>query len=341
MIAPALLLALHATGTPPATPPSGQAPSRGLVVVISPAAEDELTRNAMARITGELAAAPFQVEMTPANPSADIMTEVESVGRDRLPVAAFAIVREGGERPGTVAVWVSNRITETTTVHRVMVRGGDVDGAAAHLAVEAVEFVRASLAGLWPSPRKPAPPEPPPPPPPPPSRHLAVGVGVGLFKDFGTAPMFWEPSLTASLGVADELALRLRLVGLGPSTEAETSAGLGARLQRAAATLGLVLGFRSGRTVQPLLSAALGAHYLAADGMGATNPGLEHDVSYWSGLATLGGGVAITLAPHVALTAEVEGMLIWPAVSVRVSDAEVVRIDRPILFSDLGLLATF
>src|SRR6516162_567891 len=218
MIAPALLLALHATGTPPATPPSGQAPSRGLVVVISPAAEDELTRNAMARITGELAAAPFQVEMTPANPSADIMTEVESVGRDRLPVAAFAIVREGGERPGTVAVWVSNRITETTTVHRVMVRGGDVDGAAAHLAVEAVEFVRASLAGLWPAASKPPPPEPPPPPPPPPpSRHLAVGVGVGLFRDFGTAPVFWEPSLSASLEVADELALRTRLAGLGPS----------------------------------------------------------------------------------------------------------------------------
>ena len=65
------------------------------------------------------------------------------------------------------------------------------------------------------------------------------------------------------------------------------------------------------------------------------------DVSFWSGLATLGGGVAITLAPHVALTAEVEGMLIWPVVSVRVSDTDVVKIDRPILFSDLGLLATF
>src|SRR5262249_23594601 len=157
----------------------------------------ELTRNAMARITGELAAAPFQVEMTPANLSADIMTEVESVGRDRAPVAAFAIVREGGDRPGTVAVWVSNRITETTTVHRGIVRGGDVGGAAAHLAVEAVEFVRASLAGLWPSPTKPPPPAPPPPAPPPPSQHLAVGVGVGLFRDFGTSPMFWEPSLTA------------------------------------------------------------------------------------------------------------------------------------------------
>jgi hypothetical protein len=341
MIAPALLLALQAAGSLPAAPLAGPPSSRGLVVVISPAAEDEVTRNAMARITGELAAAPFQVEMTPADPSADIMTEVESVGRDRAPVAAFAIVREGGERPGTVAVWVSNRITETTTVHRVMVRGGDVDGAAAHLAVEAVEFVRASLAGLWPSARKPPPPEALPPPPPPPSRHLAVGVGVGLFRDFGTAPMFWEPSLSASLGIVDELALRMRLCGLGPSTEAETSAGPGARLQRAAATLGVVLGFRAGRTVQPLLSAAVGAHYLAADGMGAASPGLEHDVSFWSGLATVGGGVAVTLAPHVALTAEVEGMLIWPAVSVRVSDTDVVKIDRPILFSDLGLLATF
>ena len=37
-------------------------------------------------------------------------------------------------------------------MQRMQVEGGDVDRAAARLAVETVELVRASLAGLWPSP---------------------------------------------------------------------------------------------------------------------------------------------------------------------------------------------
>jgi hypothetical protein len=329
------------TGSAPPASPAGQTASRGLVIVLMPPAEDEVTRNAIARINGELAAAPFEVVAAPFDPAADVMVQVENASRDLAPVAAFAIVREGGDRPGTVAVWVSNRITETTNVHRVSVRGGDPDGAAAHLAVEAVEFVRASLAGLWPTPAKEPAPEVTPPPPPPPSPHLAVGVGVGVFRDLRTAPVFWEPTLIASYELANQLGLRLSLVGLGPGAEVDTTAGPGVRLQRAAASIGLVRGFRAGSTLRPLLGAALGAHYLAAEGMGASVATREHDVSSWSALATVGGGCAIALTSHVALRAEVEGMLIWPTVRVLVDAVDVYRIDRPTLLTDVGLLAIF
>jgi hypothetical protein len=105
-------------------------------------------------------------------------------------------------------------------------------------------------------------------------------------------------------------------------------------------SVGLVRGFRSGSTLRPLVSAALGAHYLAAEGMGAT-AALEHDVSAWAALATVGGGCVIALTSHVALLAEVEGMLIWPTVRVRVDAVDVFRIDRPTLLTDVGLLAIF
>src|SRR6185503_5764645 len=132
-----------------------EAPSRGLVVVLSPETKDDVTRNAMARIRGELGAAPFAVVNQSLDSHGELMAQVETAGRDQSPVAAFAIVREPSESPSSVSVWVSNRITRTTTVHRVVVREGDVDGAAAALAIEAVELVRASMAGLWPTETKP------------------------------------------------------------------------------------------------------------------------------------------------------------------------------------------
>ena len=51
-----------------------------------------------------------------------------------------------------MTIWVSSRVTGTTTIRRMPVEGGYVDRSATRLAVESVELIRASLAGLWPSP---------------------------------------------------------------------------------------------------------------------------------------------------------------------------------------------
>src|SRR5262245_22772038 len=177
MMGMALLTAIALAQAGGAVPAVEPAPAwRGLVVVLVPPIDDAVTRNALARISGELAAAPFKTITTTIDPDRDVMAQVETAGSDQSATAAFAIVRDADPGSGRVTIWVSNRISGTTTMQRMQVEGGDVDRAAARLAVETVELVRASLAGLWPSPH------PPPPPeivekPPPRSPRLALAVG--------------------------------------------------------------------------------------------------------------------------------------------------------------------
>src|SRR4029077_15784639 len=184
MMGMALLTAIAVAESTVAVPTVEASPAwRGLVVVLVPSVEDDVTRNAPAPITGELAAAPFKTVTTAIAPERDVMSQVETAGNEQSATAAFAIVRdtEPGSRRGTI--WVSNRITGTTTMQRMQVEGGDVDRAAARLAVETVELVRASLADLWPAPppptvsatvEKPATPRAP---------WLALGVAVGQVRD--------------------------------------------------------------------------------------------------------------------------------------------------------------
>src|SRR3954471_4911164 len=156
----------------------------GLVVVLVPPIDDDVTRNALARVSGELAAAPYKTITRPLDPESEVMAQVETAGSDEAATAAFALVpdREPGSR--RVTIWVSNRISGTTTMQRMQVEGGNVDRAAARLAVETVELVRASLAGLWPSPAVTAAPATTENPAPPRAR-LALAVGVGLISNFG------------------------------------------------------------------------------------------------------------------------------------------------------------
>jgi hypothetical protein len=327
-------------------------PWRGLVLVLSPPIEDELTRNAMVRIAGEFGAALFQVVTRPIEPGVDLMAQIDHAGSELSPVAAFAIVPDPEEGSAGVAVWVSNRLTRTTTVQRVQIRAGNGDRAAAQLAVETVDLVRASLPGLWPldvtaraaapraegelassssstfsSPASVA-------------RRLRLAVGVGLFADVDSVPASWAPEIALSYGRLDEVALRVSLAGLGSGVDVTSSDGSGARLQRALLSLGVVRLFRADSSLQPILSAAVGLHHLGAQGTGAPAE-REHATSAFSALLSAGGGVALALGAHLALTAEAEAMLIWPSVMVQVGTANVAQLNRPSVFAHAGLLATF
>ena len=174
-------------------------------------------RNALARVSGELAAAPFKTITAPIDPDGDIMAQIESAGNDRAATAAFAIVRDRDPGSGRVTVWVSNRVSGMTTVERMHVEGGNVDRAAARLAVETVELVRASLAELWPSPPAPtvqAERS---------SSRRAVRASGALracgrlrpARDFGGAPGFWAPQITASYGRPGGIGVRVSASGLG------------------------------------------------------------------------------------------------------------------------------
>src|SRR5262249_12730300 len=148
--------------------------------------------------------------------------------------AAFALVRDRDPGSGRVTIWVSNRVSGTTTMQRMQVEGGDVDRAAARLAVETVELVRASLAGLWASP---APPpetiekQPPPRPP-----RLRLAVAIGQVRDFSDAPAFWTPQIAATYGNPARLGVRLSASGLGPGAGVSTGMG-SAHVDRGMVTL--------------------------------------------------------------------------------------------------------
>jgi len=322
-------------------------PWRGLVLMLSSPAEDELTRSATLRIAGEFGAALFQVVTRPMEPGLDLMAQIERAGSDLSPVAAFAIVRDPDEGSSGVVVWVSNRMTRTTTVQRVQIRSGNGERAAAQLAVETVDFLRASLPGLWPldigaSARAAARGGVGPPDGSPASStaRLRLGVGAGLFAGFDSVPASWAPALALTYGRVDGVGLRVTLAGLGPGASLSAADGTGARVDRAILTLGLVRLFRADRRVQPLLSAAAGVHHLGAQGTGAP-AAREHDGSAFSALITAGGGVAVALGSHMALTVEAEGIMTWPSVVVRTDDMDLARLNRPSIFAHAGMLATF
>jgi hypothetical protein len=319
---------------------------RGVVLVLSAEGEqDDLMRDAMVRMSGELGAALFQVVSRAIDPRVDLMLQVETAGADLDPVAAFAIVRDPGAGPGGIAVWVSNRTTRMTTVQHVRLRTADGDRAAAQLAVETVELVRAAIVGLRPEPPAAAP-----------SGSLSeaaaaggrsaagprvgLAVGVGLFDDFDGAPASWAPVLAVTYGRPDGIQLRIGAAGLGPGSELSLSDGTSVRLQRQLLSAGVLRRFRSDQRIQFLLSAAGGLHHLGAEGAGASAD-RDHSRSSYSAALTAGVGAAVALAPHLALTAEADALMLSRTASVAAGGQDVAHLNRPALFARGGLLATF
>jgi hypothetical protein len=338
-----LLMAIALAETAVAVPVSETAPHwRGLVVVLVPPITDDVMRNALARVSGELAAAPFKTVTAPVDPDGDVMAQVETAGTDQAATAAFAIVRDRDPGSGRVTIWVSNRVTGTTTMQRMQVEGGNIDRAATRLAVETVELVRASLAGLWPSPATPSPPEKiveTPPPPPPPAR-LSLAATAGRMNELGDAPSFWTPQIAASYGRPGHIGVRVSMSGLGTGADVSTSSG-SARIERAMATLGLTRTFRTEHVVRPMVAIGGGVQYLSVQGTSVVSPDLAHNPDSFSALASASGGVAIALGAGVAVVAEAEVLMFWPTQEIQIDRTVAATFDRPSLFTRAGLLATF
>jgi hypothetical protein len=121
------------------------------VVVARPADADAVTIEALARVSGELEAAGFDIRALPVSRNADARSTVESIGRDWDPVAAFAIFPGPPPAGGgaTAEIWVSDRLAGRATVQRLLVDPRNANRSAAVLAVHAVELLKASLAELW------------------------------------------------------------------------------------------------------------------------------------------------------------------------------------------------
>lgn len=336
-----LLMALALAESSAAVPVQGPAPHwRGLVVVLVPPIDDDVMRNALARVSGELAAAPFKTVTTSLLPDGDVMAQVENAGSEQAVTAAFAIVRDREPGSDRVTIWVSNRVSGTTTMQRMQVQGGNVDRGAARLAVETVELVRASLAGLWPTP-----------PPPPPAEtiekpatergaRLTLAVGVGLVSDLGDAPDFWAPQIAASYGRPAGIGVRLSASGLGPGASVSATMG-SARIDRAMATVGLVRSFRADHVVQPTIGLAVGVHHFSAHGTAPATPELAYNPSGFSALGSASAGVALAFTTRVAVLIEADVLMFLPPQTVQIGNTDVAKFDRPNVFTHAGLLAAF
>jgi hypothetical protein len=348
-VAPVLisLLAIAGDGTDSGVPRSrslsGAEPPRGLVIVLRPADVDELTRTALARVTGELTAAEFQTEFVTLDPQQDPTTQVETVDTESHAVAAFAIAHFGDPNGHTIAIWVSDRVGQRTSILRMTMQGDDVSQDAALLALKAIELIRVSLAGLWPAP--PQAPAPPPdsnrPPEPSQRPQVMLGLGIAAQQDIGLPSPQWMGSLTAMVTWPRGLGIRAAIDGLGPALTLNGDYGT-ASVHRQLLLLGLAWTFVRRPQVQSFIVVSTGAAHLSGEGA-TTDPSraIAHSGAAWSALGAAGIAATVRLGSRFWLGAELDGIATVPPLVIRVADTETKPFSRPGVLANVGLQVTF
>jgi hypothetical protein len=170
---------------------------------------------------------------------------------------------------------------------------------------------------------------------------LGVSLGVGMVRDFGDAPSFFLPRVALLVGRPQVFAVRLTASGLGPGSQVSGLEGT-AQLDRFMGTLEAVRSFRSGRMLQPLVTAGLGVQDVRIRGTSAM-PSLAagHDGHKASGLITAGGGLAVVFARRLSLVLEADALLFRPSVTVKIGSSTAASMEGVALFVHGGLLARF
>ena len=329
------------------------------VVVARVANADAVTVEALARVTGELIAARFEIVTIPVEPASDQRATVEAIGREMRPVAAFAIFPgpKSGVGHATAEIWVSDRQKDQATVQRMRVDPQDTERSAAVLAVHAVELLKASLADLW-IPEAARKPEAPPPPvieaprdvPAAPARLYALQgfafeVAGGLLAQAGGFDPTWTPAVRISIGNGRGLALRLGVAAAGQTTTVANAIG-SARLSHQLGTLEGVIAFRPGARLQPFLGVGAGAYRIGVSGV-SNDPTVpvprwdDHVTQSWAGVASAAAGTTIAFTQHVAFVASADALLFLPRPVIALgndADATVGRGGRPAFLVTGGLV---
>ena len=331
-----LLLALLLAAAPDvaSAPPAVAPPARGLVIVLRPAVVDDLTATVLARVTGELSAARFRVLLMPMEATADPVQEVETVGAELAPAAAFAIGHVGQPSEQTVALWVCDRLARRTTIQRMAItRPSDTSTDAAVLAVEAIELIRISVQGL---PHALPPPPAPAAPgdgsagghgtPPGPARG-SIGIGPAALWDIGVGGPSWLAALTGEYRPTPAVAARAQLCAF--SSDLTIAQGLArAAVRRELASVGVALRLASAGPLDGLVSGSLGFEHLHATGQ-APSPAQTYSRDAWAAMLGAGAEARLHLAPHWALGLGAEALVTWPRVVLRFDNTETGAFLRP------------
>ena len=335
------------------------APPPSRVVVLARTDEaDDVTGEALARVSGELIAAGFDVRAVRVSTSADPRITVETVGRELSPAAAFAIFPGAPTPEGrpSAEIWVSDRLTGRATVEHLTVDPRDGDRRAAVLAVRAVELLKASVAELWvgdgaaptpsPAPRLAKAPIVPSTtvtaPPSAAAPHLktrdsgtALEAATAIVGHVGGFPVDVGPLLRLSVGVGRGLAVRLDAFGLDRGWTLSTADG-SARVRMQLGTANVVMAFRQGHRLQGRVSAGLGAARLDASGTG-NGSWIGQSAVTWTAMGGAGAGGAVYITGALAVVAELDAQLFWHRPAVRVGNTIPGQAGAPALFGTLGL----
>jgi hypothetical protein len=312
------------------------------VALEASARADRVLREAHTRLRAELLDAGFEV-VDVDRPPGDPRSEVE----DAAPVASsFATVAMSRVANGAFAdVWISDHVTGKTVVRRIEVGAGA--DATAVLAIRALELLRASLLEV-------ASREPPSQPP----MSAPNDVMKWIEPALPQAPA--SPLLGGSALGAGALALHgLRGIGLAAGPTVGVSHGVGpwfGRVTLAGPLLGPALNTAAGSgTIRQELAAIevgwatapkpLGAYVwvgaggfdLHTDGSAvAPYRGTSGDVV--SFLWTAGVGGLARIGPRVALTAELEAIVLDPQPVVVIAGSDAGRAGGPSVGASLGVL---
>jgi hypothetical protein len=323
---------------------------------------DRTTREATARLRGELAAAGFEVEARAH--TGDARSDVESSGGTE--VATVRLVRDPQTR--ATELWVSDRLTGKTLVRRVR---ADPERSPRLVALRGVELLRASLLELASPPHDDAPPATPemaqPPPPevvrlvaPPPAvplapvardvgtsapsarpwiPHAAFDAGIAVLASTDHLGPAATPAFGAWVALPASLALRLRFVG--PAFQSGLSNAIGSAVVRqecGSLDLAWIVPLRG--WLAPYVALGGGAYHLHVQGTAsAPYHGTTNDV--WAALAAGAAGVAFRIAPGVSIAAEGRLLGLAPHPAVTIGGDRVASAGDPSLLASASLVASF
>jgi hypothetical protein len=333
------------------------------VVILRPAASDEVTTEAVARVRGELKAAGFEVAMLPLS-SDDPRHDLETAGRELHPIAAFAIFVKPWQAGSSVAeIWVTDRIKQKTIIQNAVLHDTDRGRGSEILAVRAVELLKASLADFWApeGPKRPSPPPPTPsarpavsvhekePPVVPFASGVGLGLGAGVVTSFGVVvTTMWAPQAIVSYGWTSGLSVRGTFHGFGPpamgTLPPPDTTHATARIEQQLLMVEMVKTLWPTWPVVPFAYAGAGTQHLRTTGAvppPSTGFVIEVPRDDWSLLTTLGAGAGIPMSSGLSLLLQARGLVAWPSTIVRMLNEPVAHLGAPSLLVDGGLLGVF
>jgi hypothetical protein len=325
-----------------ALPASADADRDVNVILLRPVPTRLLFAEAIVRIKSELAAGGFKVTVTDA-PAELLLPEARALkqwaSQTVAPSATIAVFGDLDE--GSAELWIVDRLTNKTAIHRVQVDTSADRPISEVLAIRAEELLRASLVEVQVEGKRGMSSAQPRPEvthatvSPLPSWRFAVEAGASAFGGAGGLGPAVAPAVRLRLALGDRLWLRLTGLGFGtePQVHRDTrSASVAESVLLAEA----VAWFRQPGSVRPMVSLGLGAERFAVTGSGPL-PYQGEQNARWFFAADAGAGFAVRLGLHWEMQVEAHALVPLPRPTVRFVDDEVAQAGQPTLLMVLTL----